>query len=85
MISITTMSVFFHFIFAAAYAIVRGKVIVRYDLSSFDFIMRLKQLEHRVTRGFKAYLTTSNDNNICIAWSQHLNIRMPLIVTETFL
>ncbi len=41
-----------------AYAIGRGKVVVRYDLSSFDFIMRLKQLEHCITRGFKVYLTT---------------------------
>ena len=58
---------------------------MRYDLSSFDFITRLKQLEHCITRGFKVYLTTFTDNNICMAWSQHLDIQMPLIVTETFL
>ena len=78
------MSVFSFYI-RSCVCIRRGKVVVRYDLSSFDFITRLKQLEHCVTRGFKVYLTTFTDNNICMAWSQHLDIQMPLIVTETFL
>jgi hypothetical protein len=36
-------------------------------VSSFYFIMRLKQLEHSITRGFKAYLTTFTDDRICMA------------------